>query len=519
MPRRSLTGCARLLSLVGFAFGLSPALASADPYGPAFQIPGTSGFNFATLDNQDARVDVATGANGDTTVLWQSGTPPAVTNYVQRIDALGRVLFNPTLQVGNSAIAIAAAGNGNFIVVSNVSDGSGSGVYATIYSRFGGIVVPQFRINDATAGDQKTHDVAMNSAGAFVVSWVSLVSGRDETSHVKAFRANGTAVAAEALVQTRGPAQSEMITGPNLAIDGFGGFAATWLQGNLELATYTDVWARRFSASGVAQGAAFAVNGYTPGQQGDARVAAAPGGTFAIAWSGPTPGASSESIFVQRYSAAGSPLGGEQIVSDGTRNADLGLDVAVAADGGFVVTWHDGSTTPEQVVARAYGSNGLALGPAFVVSAIDSSWTLSARIGMDAGGNFTISWLDHHFSNAAPRWLMARRYSPANTTFQILTNGQVLEPIAGAQNGWRYYRLSVPQGHATVEVFTSGGFGDADLYVRWGALPTLTAWDGRPYRAGNNEGVRMLNFPPGDWYIGLHGYNAYGGLRLQASSR
>ena len=58
-------------------------------------------------------------------------------------------------------------------------------------------------------------------------------------------------------------------------------------------------------------------------------------------------------------------------------------------------------------------------------------------------------------------------------------------------------KISVPPGQATLDVSISGGSGDADLYVRQGALPTLARWDGRPYLWGNNEAVRMRNYPPG----------------------
>ena len=79
-------------------------------------------------------------------------------------------------------------------------------------------------------------------------------------------------------------------------------------------------------------------------------------------------------------------------------------------------------------------------------------------------------------------------------------------------------QITVPPGQTTLDTSIFGGSGDADLYVRWGALPSLSAWDGRPYLNGNTESTRMLNYPAGDWYIGINGYNAYSGLNLQATS-
>ena len=63
----------------------------------------------------------------------------------------------------------------------------------------------------------------------------------------------------------------------------------------------------------------------------------------------------------------------------------------------------------------------------------------------------------------------------------------------------------------------SGAAGDADLYVKRGAPPTLTAYDYRPYLTGNNETVTVTNPVAGDWYISLNGYAAYSGVSLNAT--
>ena len=50
------------------------------------------------------------------------------------------------------------------------------------------------------------------------------------------------------------------------------------------------------------------------------------------------------------------------------------------------------------------------------------------------------------------------------------------------------------------------GTGDADLYVREGALPTTSAYDCRPYRNGSTESCTAQG--PGEFYVSVRGYTA-----------
>jgi len=62
----------------------------------------------------------------------------------------------------------------------------------------------------------------------------------------------------------------------------------------------------------------------------------------------------------------------------------------------------------------------------------------------------------------------------------------------------------------------SGGTGDCDLYVKFGARPTTTDYDYRPFLAGNEETVAIEDPTAGTWYIVLRGYSNYSGVTLKA---
>jgi vibriolysin len=97
-----------------------------------------------------------------------------------------------------------------------------------------------------------------------------------------------------------------------------------------------------------------------------------------------------------------------------------------------------------------------------------------------------------------------------------LSNNQTVTGIAGATGSWTYYKITVPSGQSSLKVTMSGGTGDADLYVKFGAQPSSTVYDYRPYLSGNAESVSVTNPSAGDWYIGINGYAAYTGVSLNA---
>lgn len=89
--------------------------------------------------------------------------------------------------------------------------------------------------------------------------------------------------------------------------------------------------------------------------------------------------------------------------------------------------------------------------------------------------------------------------------------------ITVAKSAWKYYTLVVPAGKTSLTISTSGGTGDADLYVRKGAQPTSTTYDCRPYKTGNAETCTFTNPTATTYYIGIYGYSAVSGLTLTTS--
>ncbi len=77
------------------------------------------------------------------------------------------------------------------------------------------------------------------------------------------------------------------------------------------------------------------------------------------------------------------------------------------------------------------------------------------------------------------------------------------------------WTLDVGSGAPPLTLSTSGGTGDVDLYVRFGAPPTTTQSDASSTTAGNTESVTLAAPQAGTWYIGLLSRAPYKGVTLQ----
>ena len=97
-----------------------------------------------------------------------------------------------------------------------------------------------------------------------------------------------------------------------------------------------------------------------------------------------------------------------------------------------------------------------------------------------------------------------------------LTNG-VAVSVSGAQGSQTVYTLAVPAGATNLVFTTAGGSGDEDLYVRFGAAPTLSTYDCRPYVAGNAESCTISNVQAGTYYVMLNGYQSFANVSLTGS--
>ncbi|HUS31763.1 MAG TPA: pre-peptidase C-terminal domain-containing protein [Kofleriaceae bacterium] len=87
----------------------------------------------------------------------------------------------------------------------------------------------------------------------------------------------------------------------------------------------------------------------------------------------------------------------------------------------------------------------------------------------------------------------------------------VTDSATVAKAAWKQYGPFNVAAGTTLTATMTGSAGDADLYVRKGAAPTMAAYDCRPYTDGSNESCSIVG--PAQVYVGVNGYatsSAYG---------
>jgi endonuclease I len=107
--------------------------------------------------------------------------------------------------------------------------------------------------------------------------------------------------------------------------------------------------------------------------------------------------------------------------------------------------------------------------------------------------------------------------SLATGSDHTLTNGVAKTGLSGSSGQQSFYTLVVPSGTSSLSFNLSGGSGDADLYVRYGAQPSTSTYTCRSWNSSNNESCVMSGIQAGTYHILINAYSAYSGASLIAN--
>ena len=95
-----------------------------------------------------------------------------------------------------------------------------------------------------------------------------------------------------------------------------------------------------------------------------------------------------------------------------------------------------------------------------------------------------------------------------------LTNGVPVTGLTATTGNSLNYTMVVPAGATNLTFTTSGGTGDADMYVKLGSAPTDTVYDCRPYTGGNAETCTFAAPSAGTYHVRLKAYSTFSGVSL-----
>ncbi len=90
--------------------------------------------------------------------------------------------------------------------------------------------------------------------------------------------------------------------------------------------------------------------------------------------------------------------------------------------------------------------------------------------------------------------------------------------ISISKRSWKRYDLNLGSGSSQLKVTTTGGSGDADLYVNLGSNSSRSSYDCRSWASGNTESCTVNNPGSGTWNIDLYGYSAVSGINLTVTA-
>jgi cysteine-rich repeat protein len=300
------------------------------------------------------------------------------------------------------------------------------------------VVVPAFPVGAPTfASHLQDVDVVAVPDGSFAVVWgdyqLNNLSGSGDHATLRRFSSTGVPLGPAVQIDT-----SAHVFDPHLALDGQGGFAASWLWiGNGQYRFF----GQTLDPQGLPRGADFEITIDVAGNPStEGPVVGTPDGPIFF-WD-------ENGMWARRLDADRHRRGGDIRVSDNMYKTDVDL----FPDGGFVVTWKeffavapslgrlfgptgqprapvfvvsdsleiprvatsprggfavagigwDADAQAAQVVLRRFADDGTPLGPEVVVEQVPSGTSVDPDLAFDDRGNLFVAWAQYRQSTALP---------------------------------------------------------------------------------------------------------------------
>lgn len=200
-----------------------------------------------------------------------------------------------------------------------------------------------------------------------------------------------------------------------------------------------------WAAVGDAAGGELQVNTTTLLNQENPAVVINAAGDFEVVWEGIDSDTGDYGIYAQRFTADGTPVGGETQINNTLLNDQSSPQTAMDADGRFVVVWDDVDQNGDiNIYARRFNADGSPSGGDFMVNSTTISYLTSGTVpavGMDSAGNFTVAWESYDDVNGDDD-IYARRFDSSGTAlgreFRVnteITNDQMFPAVAMSATG------------------------------------------------------------------------------------
>jgi hypothetical protein len=237
-------------------------------------------------------------------------------------------------------------------------------------------------------------DVCSDAAGNVTVAW------SDNTSVFgRRFDSAGGSLGTEFAF---GSAPSSFLP-PSVGCAPGGEFVVVWTDFYADSDDYSGVLGQRFDSAANPVGDAFHVNSYTVGGQQMPDVAVDADGHFVVVWDSWYQDGSYVGVFGQQFASDATPIGSEFQVNTATAYYQRQGAVAFTGDGQFAVVWeeHMSYSAHGQIFARAFDSDGSPVEDGFGISDLDFDSGNADVAGMGAG-EFVVVWESNNYYTTGP---------------------------------------------------------------------------------------------------------------------
>jgi hypothetical protein len=309
---------------------------------------------------------------------------------------------NPTTSGDQFRLDIAASASGGFVVVYE-DDRDGNEFYEIYMRGFNSDGSQRFsdrKVNTDSSGQQRDPAIAMAPDGSFVVVYEDDRDGNGINDiFMRGFNSDGSEHFSDRKVNSDSSGRQH---NPVVALDQNGDFVVAW-QDDKDGNDFYEILMRGFNSNGSERFSDRTVNSNSAGDQRLPAMAMAPNGEFTVAWvwfdqgvyaRGFNPDGSERFADVQVYD---NPLG------PGGLFTIFDLDLAMAKDSGFAITW---STSNNLVVPNerdafvaGYNGDGTPRFSRIPVSPNQNGLQTHADVAMNSLGEFIVTWQDDRDQN------------------------------------------------------------------------------------------------------------------------
>lgn len=267
-------------------------------------------------------------------------------------------------------------------------------MFATMVLALAGPAVAQvaltgeLAVNTLTTGNQFEPAIALRPDGGFVVTWESDGADGDEFgARFRRFTSAGAGVGSELGVNDVTAFTQRL---PAIGVDGGGNFRIAWqtevVQNDFGVA------ARTFAADGTPDDVQFQVNEATGGFQHNADIAVAADGSFVVVWQDDGQQAAQD-IFLRTFDSAGDPTSGEIAVNQTEGFFRARPAVAMDALGNLIVAWEaEVVGEAHNIYARRFDAAGAPASDEFRVNATVAGSQKAADVARRGTGEFLVVW-------------------------------------------------------------------------------------------------------------------------------